>query len=161
MIDESHIDPDDWQGFAAEDQQLDEQHSPDCDCNVCTSHKVRSPQTTAIPPAREATWRVEFLDFRDYHDHIGPVRPKRGGVLKYNRRKLPKTEHRDFFSHIAAREFAELLRTDYGGEIVCVIIDLKKPAPSPAPLDELLPGSWPIRMRDGQTYVAKARLSRK
>ena len=112
------IDLDDWEGATA-DQQLDE-HPENCDCIVCTMQDA--PPATAIPPAREVTWRVEFLDFRDYHDFIGPTRPKRGGVLKFNRRKLPQKEHRDFLSRAAAHEFAELLRAGYGGEIACVIV---------------------------------------
>jgi hypothetical protein len=139
------IDLDNWEGGTA-DQQLDE-HPENCDCIVCAMQDA--PPATAIPPAREATWRVEFLDFRDYHDWIGPSRPKRGGVLKFNRRKLPQKEHRDFFSRAAAHEFAELLRADYGGEIACVIVDLKKPPPSPMPVDELLPGHWPLQSPPG------------
>ena len=151
-----HADLDEWDSYrddhnddahydAHDDQAAEIEHPDNCDCIVCTMHDRLPPPYSSIFPAHEARWRVEYQDFRDYHDWVGPKRPKRGGKIKYDRRKLPEIEHRDFFSRAAADQYADMLRRDYGGEIVCAIVDLKQPPQNPAPLGVMRPGHWPLQ----------------
>jgi hypothetical protein len=98
-------------------------------------------------PANYPAWRVLWCDWRGHHDWVGRGSVKRGGFFKKYRTKPPPRHAQDFLSREGAESFVAKLRREISeDDLVVQIVGLRSLRPLP-PVDQLLPGSWPLQRR--------------
>jgi hypothetical protein len=108
--------------------------------------------TPALPaetaPA-EPTWCVLWAVWtRTDHDWIGRVPPKPGRekANKFNRRKPPPRQRKDFFSEAAARQFVAALLTEHGDNLALTVKPIRRTGTPPEQLS-LVGTDWPLQRR--------------